>query len=91
VAKADGFDSLRNHSLLRYLELSLGYQVHGYGQPGAEHRRDIYVGLGLNLSRLLADGVYGGRQHTTRVQRAAEMAFELYQFPTALYTHFSID
>jgi hypothetical protein len=91
VAKADGFESLRNRTLLRYLELSLGYQVHGYGQPGAEQRRDIYVGLGLNLSRLLADGVYGGRQHTTRVQRIAEMAFELYQFPTALYANFSLD
>jgi hypothetical protein len=91
VAKADGFDSLRHVPVLRYLELSLGYQASGYQQPGAERRRDIYVGLGLNLSRLLADGVYGGQLHTTRPQRVAELAFELYQFPTALYTSFRLD
>ncbi|AMO23981.1 hypothetical protein UC35_15325 [Ramlibacter tataouinensis] len=91
VAKADGFDALRNRPVLRYLELSLGYQARGYEHPGLEHRRDVYVGLSLNLSRVLADGFYQGKKSTTRVQRTAELAFELFQFPTAVYADFRID
>jgi hypothetical protein len=91
VAKADGFDSLRNRPVLRYLELSLGYQARGYENPTGEHRRDVYVGLSLNLSRLLADGFYQGKLHTTPAQRTAELAFELFQFPTAVYSGFRLD
>jgi hypothetical protein len=91
VAKADGFESLRNRPLVRYLELSVGYQARGYEEPGLERRRDVYVGLSLNLSRLMADGFYQGRMHTTPVQRTAELAFELWQFPTAVYADFKLD
>jgi hypothetical protein len=91
VAKADGFESLRNRPVLRYLELSLGYQARGFDELGAERRRDVYVGLSLNLSRLLADGVYQGRLSTTPVQRTAELVFELWQFPTAVYSSFKLD
>jgi hypothetical protein len=91
VAKADGFESLRNRPVLRYLELSVGYQARGYEEPGLERRRDVYVGLSLNLSRLMADGFYQGQLHTTPTQRTAELAFELWQFPTAVYADFKLD
>jgi hypothetical protein len=91
VAKADGFESLRRHPVLRYLEVSVGYQARGFEEPGLERRRDLYLGLSLNLSRLMADGFYQGRMHTTPVQRTAELAFELWQFPTAVYADFKLD
>ena len=90
VTKADGFEALRRKPLLRYLEFAVGYQARGFEQ-GGERRRDIYVGVSLNLSRLLADGVYGGQMHTTPVQRGAERVFELLQFPTAVYSSYSLD
>lgn len=89
VAKADGFDSLRQVPMLRYLELAVGYQARF--EAGGERRRDAYVGVSLNLSRLLADGFYGGRGGSTPFQRGAEMAFELVQFPTAGYVRRGID
>lgn len=85
VVKADGFGATRRVPALRYLELSFGYQARGFEQAGGDRRRDLYVGVSLNLSRLLADGAYGGQRHSTPTQRAAERAFELLQFPTAVY------
>ena len=90
VTKADGFEALRRKPLLRYLEFAVGYQARGF-DPGGERRRDLYVGVSLNLARLLADGVYGGQMHTTPVQRGAERVFELLQFPTAIYSSYSLD
>lgn len=89
VAKADGFAALRNVPVLRYLELGVGYQARF--MPDGERRRDAYVGVSLNLSRLLADGAYGGRSGSTSFQRAAELAFELVQFPTAAYVRKGLD
>jgi hypothetical protein len=89
VAKADGFDGLRRAPVLRYLELGVGYQARF--TPGGERRRDAYVGVSLNLSRLLADGAYGGQSGSTPFQRSVEMAFELVQFPTAAYARRGID
>jgi hypothetical protein len=85
VLKADGFETTRRIPALRYLELSVGYQARGF-DPGGDRRRDLYVGVSLNLSRLLADGAYGGQMHSTPTQRAAERAFELLQFPAAVYS-----
>lgn len=91
VLKADGFEATRRNPVLRYLELAVGYQARGFEQPGGERRRDIYVGVSLNLSRILADVAYGGRMHSTRVQRGAEKVFELVQFPTAVYSRIPLD
>ena len=56
--KLDGFDHLRDGPL-RYLELQLGYYARGYSQSNPAHReRNVYVGLGLNLSRVLKDMSY---------------------------------
>jgi len=49
--KLNGFESMRQ-GLLKYLELHIGYYVRGYGDPAASKERNIYVGLGINLSDL---------------------------------------
>jgi uncharacterized protein YfiM (DUF2279 family) len=54
--KADGFNFIKN-PYLRYLEFHVGYYARGYegyeqGGPD-DRRRKIYVGLGLNVSKLL--------------------------------------
>jgi len=90
VVKADGFAPLRQNRLLRYLEVAVGYGARGF-EPGGERRRDIYVGLSVNLSRLLADGYYEGRMHSTPFQRGTDRLFELVQFPTIGYAGRSLD
>ncbi len=84
VLKADGFDSLRDNGALRYLELAAGYGTQGY-DTGGPRSRTVYVGLSLNLARLLADGVYGGRMHATSFQRGTDRLFDLVQFPSVAY------
>ena len=84
VVKADGFAPLRENRLLRYLEVAIGYGTRGY-DTGGERHRDAYAGLSLNLSRLLADGAYDGRMHSTAFQRGTDRLFELVQFPTIAY------
>jgi hypothetical protein len=56
AVKADGFDVIKN-PYLQYLEFHMGYNARGYkdyevGGPD-DRRRKIYVGLGLNVSKLL--------------------------------------
>jgi hypothetical protein len=56
--KAEGFAAIEN-PLLRNLELHLGYYARGYSDAGPAggadpRRRNLYVGVGLNLSRLLS-------------------------------------
>lgn len=48
--KLDGFDFAKD-SVLKYFELHLGYYTRGYSE--SRHReRNIYLGLGLNMSRI---------------------------------------
>lgn len=89
VVKADGFAQLRESSFLRYVEIALGYGTRGY-DDGVRHR-DAYAGLSLNLARLLADGAYDGRMHTTGFQRGTDRLFELVQFPSIAYERRSVD
>jgi hypothetical protein len=56
AVKADGFDAIKN-PYLQYLEFHMGYKARGYkdyevGAPD-DRRRSIYVGLDLNVSKLL--------------------------------------
>lgn len=90
VVKADGFGALRGHSLLRYIEFAVGYGTRGYGGAGVR-QRDTYVGLSLNLARLLADGVYEGRMHSTTFQRGTDRLFELVQLPSVVYARHSLE
>lgn len=89
VAKADGFKSLRQLPVLRYLELGIGYQARF--ASGSQRRRDVYVGISLNLSRLLADAAYGASRGTTPTQRAAETAFEFVQLPAGASVRHGLD
>jgi hypothetical protein len=84
VFKADGFAALRDNRALRYLELAAGYGTQGY-DTGGPRSRTLYVGLSLNLARLLADGLYGGRMHATPFQRGMDRVFDLVQFPSVVY------
>lgn len=90
VVKADGFAGLRENGFLRYVEVAVGYGTRGYGSAGTHHR-DTYVGLSLNLARLLADSAYDGRMHSTSFQRAADRLFELVQFPSVVYARRSLE
>jgi len=74
-----------------------------YGAPGvdtpdewnlhdfAQRRREVFFGVGLNLSRLLADFGYGGQRSSTRTQRVAERVFELVQIPNGYYRGRDLD
>jgi hypothetical protein len=55
--KADGFDFIEN-PYLKYLELHIGFRARNYddysGRPDTDLRKQfLYVGIGLNLSKLL--------------------------------------
>lgn len=89
VTKADGFPALRASRVLRYLEFAVGYGAEGFN--GEEGRRDVYAGVSLNLARLLADGAYRGRMHSTPFQRGTDRLFELVQFPSIAYERWSLD
>lgn len=58
--KADGFDFVKN-PYLRYLEFHVGYYARGYEdyeEGGSDdRRRTIYVGIGLNISKLVQEYV----------------------------------
>ncbi len=94
VAKAEAVPALRDNVLTRYLEVSFGYGTRGYDadpSSGYPKSRDLYFGVGINLSRLLADGFYGGQRSSTRTQRVAERFFELVQLPVAAYSRKELD
>ena len=53
--KADGFEALQN-TPLKYLELHLGYYTRNFNHdhlPLAGRERNPYIGIGINLSKLL--------------------------------------
>ena len=52
--KLDGFESVRN-KYLKYLELHLGYYTRGFDNPSEKNTRKIYLGIGINLSRIFAE------------------------------------
>ena len=72
---------MRAHEPLRYLELVLGYGSRGYENPALDHRRNIYVGVSLNISEILRQTVYRGNRGPSSVQKGTEMFFEFIQVP----------
>ena len=92
VTKADGFKALREVPVLKYLEFGVGYGAPGYDvpdewdlHPWARKRREVFLSIGLNLSRVMSDLFYGGRKSTTTTQKVLEWGFEYFQFPTHAY------
>ena len=49
--KLNGFDSMRQ-GFLKYLEVHIGYYTRGFDEPAVDRQRNIYLGLGINLSSL---------------------------------------
>ena len=84
VAKAAGFDALRKHDPLRYLELAVGYGSRGY-EPntgiGAERSRHVYYGISLNLAEILGDTLFSGSYKGSRSQRVTNTILEFIQVP----------
>lgn len=96
--KADGVEALRDIPVVKYLELNVAYGAPGVDTPDewqlhdfAQRRREVFLGVSLDLSRLLADVAYGGQRSSTRVQRAADFAFEMFQFPVVARRGWNID
>lgn len=82
VAKASGVTALRDNGVLRYFELAAGYGTRGYEDPpDVERRRNLYFGISLNLSEVLAQTVFRGAKERSRTQRAADLFFEFMQVP----------
>lgn len=51
--KLDGFDVIENE-YLKYLELHLGYYARGYSEVNVRDERNLYVGIGINISRIFS-------------------------------------
>ena len=80
AAKLDGFSSIQN-KYLKYLEIHLGYLTRGYGDTTGTYEnpsRNIYAGIGLNISKILNDLSFN---KTAKV-------FNYYQLP---YTYLPLD
>lgn len=82
VAKASGVPALREISVLRYFELAAGYGTRGYDDPpGAKGQRNLYFGISLNLSEVLAQTVFRGAKERSAVQRGTDLFLEFIQVP----------
>jgi len=82
VAKASGIPALRENSVLRYFELAAGYGTRGYDiTPGAKGQRNLYFGISLNLSEVLAQTVFRGARERGAAQRSTDLFLEFIQVP----------
>ncbi|MGH8677519.1 MAG: SDR family NAD(P)-dependent oxidoreductase [Burkholderiales bacterium] len=84
AVKASGFQTLRQHGWLRYLEGVVGYNARGFataqGVRIEEPTRSLYVGIALNLSEILNDTVFRNSKGS-RTQRTANGVLEFVQVP----------
>jgi hypothetical protein len=98
MVKADGFRALRELPVVRYLEVGVGYGAPGVDTPDewkyhdfALRRREVFVGISVNLSRVLADVFYGGRRSSTVTQRVADGILDVVQHPGMAYRGRDLD
>ena len=54
AVKLDGFDFITNE-YLKYPEFHLGYYARGYSEDTGDKSRNLYVGIGINMSKILRD------------------------------------
>ncbi len=73
--KLDGFDFIDGP--LEYLELHTGYYGRGYSDSNIKDERNVYVGLGINLSKIFADYKY---YKTSTVLNYLQIPFTSLQF-----------
>ncbi len=57
VLKGSGFKELKNTNL-KYLELYIGYNINGFDREPYVHERDVFIGVGLNLSKILNTKIF---------------------------------
>lgn len=84
VAKASGVERLRDHRVLRYFEVAVGYGTRGYGLPPddpGDRSRNLYAGISINLSELLDRTAFRGSAERSRTQRAVDGFLEFVQIP----------
>lgn len=79
VTKASGIEALDRVPVVKYLELNLGYGARGF-EDGGERARYTYVGVSLNMSKLLNDTVLKNSGPKTR--KVSDNLFEFVQFQT---------
>jgi hypothetical protein len=89
VLKASGFPALREHPLLRYVELAAGYGARNYSPARPDlfdqRKRLVYFGISLNLSELLNRTVFKNSPNGTG-RAFANTALEYVQVPgTAVF------
>lgn len=90
VAKATGIPALQGNNVLRYFEVAAGYGTRGYeSPPGVERKRNLYYGVSINLSEVLAQTVFRGSKEKSVAQRGTDLFLELVQVPgtAALASH----
>lgn len=93
VTKASGVAALREHPVLRFLELAVGYRARGYsevsGQLVQAGTRQVYVGISLNVAELLGQTVFRRSTGGSRVQAVSDTVLEYVQIPgtTAMGSH----
>jgi hypothetical protein len=79
--KLDGFKTLER-TPLRYFELHLGYYARGYSEPPPTPReRNVYIGIGLNLSSLFREH---GWTKTATVLRFVQPPYTTLQYENDL-------
>lgn len=82
ILKASGLQRWQSHAVVRYLELAVGYGSRGFGEtPPQDPHRNVYVGLSLNVSEVLAGTVYRNRYGRSATQRATDLFLEFAQIP----------
>lgn len=86
VLKGSGVPAFREHPLLRYLELNVGYGTRNFeeeSRPFVQPTRHAYVGISLNLTEVLRGTAFRGNALPSRTQRMTETALEFIQVPPA--------
>jgi hypothetical protein len=93
VAKANGLPAFREHPVLRYLEVAIGYGTRGYsdspGHDSHDPQRHLYFGVSLNVSEVLRKTVFKSSASPSTTEHAAETFLEFVQVPgtAALMRH----
>ena len=54
ATKLSGFEKTKNN-ILKYGEIHLGYYARGYGELNENNERNIYIGFGINIAKILED------------------------------------
>ena len=88
IAKLNGFSYFKKSTLLRYLELGVGYGARGYSPQDELSQREqkLLFSVSLNLSELLNQSLYKKQNHP-RLKQSSELLFEYVQIPatTVMY------